>query len=108
MSRSASENGIASIRVSPGPRTGARLGLASDDPELLLKARRGGRVLEDDALVGVDDALGGLGHQGRFVEAGKNELQLARIGVDVTDRKDAGLGGLELLGIDRYQVFVEV
>lgn len=37
----------------------------------------------------------GEGAQGRFVEAGKDQLLLARIGVDVTDREDAWHRGLE-------------
>ena len=47
--------------------------------ELLLQAGRRGRVLEHDALAGADDALGRLRHQRRLMEAGQDQLQLARI-----------------------------
>ena len=46
-----------------------------------------------------------LRHQRGLVEAGEDELQLAGVGVDVADGKDALLARLELLGIDRDEVF---
>ena len=52
--------------------------------------------------------LGRLRHQRGFVEAREDQLQLARIGVDVADGEDAGHRGLELLGVDRDQVVVEL
>ena len=43
-----------------------------------------------------------------FVEAGQNEFQLARIGVDVADGEDSGRRGLEFLGVGRHEVLVQV
>ncbi len=47
--------------------------------QLLLQLGRAGRVLEHHALARRDDALGGLGHQRRFVEAREDQLELAGI-----------------------------
>src|SRR3979490_3595526 len=65
-------------------------GLESIDPELLLQARRRGRVLEHQPLVRIDVAVGLLRHQGALVESAQDQLQLAGIGVDVADGKDTG------------------
>src|SRR3954453_9078210 len=73
------------------------------DAELLLQARRGGRVLEGELLLREDVAVHLLGRERAFVEAGEDELELARVVVDVADREDAGGRGLELLGVDRDQ-----
>src|SRR5207237_5485793 len=75
--------------------------LQSVDPELLLQARRRGRVLEHQPLVRIDVAVRLLRHQRALVEAGENNLELARIGVDVADGEDAGDVGLERRGVDR-------
>ena len=71
--------------------------------ELLLQAGRRGRVLEGQLLVRMDVAVRLLRHQRALVEAGQDQLELARIGVDVADREDAGLAGLERRGVDRDQ-----
>jgi hypothetical protein len=42
------------------------------------------------------------------VEARQDQLQLAGVGVDVADREDTGHAGLELLGVDRNEVFIEI
>src|SRR5215217_1575607 len=81
--------------------------LGLGDAELLLQLGGAGGVLEHDPLARRNNRLGGLGHQGRFVEAGKDKLQLARIGIDIADGKNAGHRGLELLGIDHDGVVVE-
>src|ERR1700760_204494 len=80
----------------------------SVDAELLLQARRRGRVLEYEPLVRIDITVRFLRHQRAFVEAAQDQLELARIGVDVADGEDAGDVGLERLGLDRDQVFLEL
>src|SRR5207342_3225657 len=69
--------------------------LESVDAELLLQARRGGRVLEHQPLVRIDVAVRLLRHQRALVESGQDQLQLAGIGVDVADRENAGHIGFE-------------
>src|SRR6202167_5430085 len=71
---------------------------ASIDPEFLLQARRRRRVLEHQPLVRIDIAVRLLGHQRPLMEAAQDELELAGIGVDVADRKDAWHVGLESRG----------
>ena len=78
------------------------------DAKLLLEACRGGRVLEYHTFTGVHDALGRLGHQGRFVETGEDQLQLARIPVDIADGEDARFRGFERLDVNRNEILVEV
>src|SRR5579862_1325632 len=51
----------------------------------LVHDRARGRVLEELPLLRVEMMLDGEGGERRLVEAGKNELLLAGIGVDVTD-----------------------
>src|SRR5215208_3958143 len=80
------------------------LALLRHDAELLLQARRRGRVLEGELLLREDVAVDLLGRERALVEAGKDELELARIVVDVADREDAGHRGLELLGVGRNNV----
>src|SRR5688572_30276663 len=77
------------------------------DAELLLQAGRRRRVLEGQLLVRKDVTVRLLRHQRRLVKAGQDQLQLARIGVDVADREDTRLAGLERAGIDRDQILVE-
>src|SRR5216684_9039270 len=62
---------------------------SSHHPELLLQAGRRRRILEHQPLAGEDVVVGLLGHQGCLVEAAQDELELARISVDVADREDA-------------------
>src|SRR5690606_23320690 len=80
----------------------------SGDAEFLLQARRGSRVLESDLRIGICIFECGLRHQRGFVEARQNELQLARIGVDVTNRKNTWLARLELFRINSDQVLMQV
>ena len=49
----------------------------------------------------------GLCHQGRFVEAGEDQLELARIGDDIADAENARLFAFELGGINRNHILVE-
>src|ERR1700681_1084883 len=81
--------------------------IGSVDPELLLQARRRRRVLEHQSLVRIDVAVRLLGHQRAFVEAAQDQLQLAGIGVDVADRKNAGYAGLKSRGLDRHKVILK-
>src|SRR5215470_3092349 len=81
--------------------------LDSADPELFLQARRRGRVLEHEPLVWIDVAMRLLRHQRALVEAAQDQLQLARIGVDVADGEDAGHACLERTGLDRHEIVLE-
>ena len=69
--------------------------IGSRHAELLLQAGRRRRVLEHQPLVRIDVAVRLLRHQRALVEAGQDQLELARIGVDVADGEDAGHAGLE-------------
>src|SRR4051812_29704999 len=71
-------------------RPGTCRAALSRDSELLLKACRGGRVLEQQLLLRIDVAVHFLRRERTLVEAREDQLQLARIGVDVADREDAG------------------
>ena len=44
----------------------------------------------------------------RLVEAGQDQLLLARIGVDVAHREDAGDAGLEFLGVDLERLLLQL
>ena len=55
-------------------------------------------------LSGIDVAVRLLRHQRRLVEARQDELELARIPVDVADGEDAGHAGLERRGVDRDHI----
>src|SRR5216683_2899307 len=66
--------------------------------ELLLQAGRGGGVLEHQLLAREHVMIGLLRHQGRLVEAAQDELDLARVPIDVAHREDAGLAALEACG----------
>ena len=68
----------------------------------------GGGVLQVDALVGKDVGRGREGGERGLVEAREDQLLLAGIGVDVADREDAGLAGLELLGVDLERLLLEL
>ena len=50
----------------------------------------------------------GLRHQGRLMEAGQYQLQLAGIGVDVADGEDARGLAFEARGVHRDQIFMQV
>ena len=63
-------------------------------------------MLEGEPLVGMHVAMHLLRRERALVEAGEDQLQLARIGVDVADGEDAGGRGLEFLGIDRDQLLI--
>src|SRR5262245_46508853 len=89
----------------PATAQRSRRGLARY-AELLLQARRGGGVLEHEPLAGEAVMVRLLRHQRGLVEAGEDELELARVPVDVADREDAGHVGLERRGVDRDQLAV--
>src|ERR1700680_3892526 len=74
--------------------------IGSVDPELLLQARGRRRVLEHQPLVRINITVRLLGHQRTFVEAAQDELQLARIGVDIADRKNPGHAGFKGRGLE--------
>src|SRR5579871_2070144 len=82
--------------------------LASVDAELLLQARGRRRVLEHETLVRIDVAMRLLRHQRALVEAAENELELARIGIDVADGEDSGNAGLECRGLDRDEIVLKL
>src|ERR1700749_623426 len=89
------------VRPWRGPRV--IIPLESVDAELLLQARRRGRVLEHQPLVLIDVAMRLLRHQRALVETAQDQLQLAGIGVDVADRENARYAGLEPGCLDRHQ-----
>ena len=64
--------------------------------QFLLQAGRRRRVLEAQLLVRLADVERGLRHQRRLVKARQDQLQLARIGVDVADGEDARRLAFEL------------
>ena len=61
--------------------------------------------MEGQLLVGIDVAVDFLRRQCALVKAAQDQLELARIGVDIADGEDALLAGLEFGGVDRDQVF---
>src|SRR5215472_17085687 len=73
---------------------------ASRNAELLLQAGGGGRVLEDEPLARIDVVISLLRHQRAFVETRQDELELARIPIDVADRKDPRHARFERRGVD--------
>ena len=81
---------------------------ASLHAELLLQVRRRGGVLEDQLLIRIDVFVDLLRHERALVEARQDQLQLARIGIDVADGEDALLARLELLRVDGNQVLFEI
>src|ERR1700750_260180 len=93
--------------VKPDASSGWAMPRTSGYPELLLQVGRRRRVLERQLIVRINVAVRLLRHQRDLVEAGQDELELARIGVDVANGEDAGLAGLERFGIDRDELFVK-
>src|ERR1700756_822454 len=79
--------------------SGLRLTL-SHDAELLLQAGGRGGVLKNQPLAWIDVVVRLLRHQRAFVEARQDELELARIPVDVADRKNPGHARFERRGVD--------
>ena len=80
----------------------------SAHPELPLQAGRRRGVLEGQLLVRINVTMGALGGERGLVEAAKDQLQLAGIGVDVADGEDAGDVRLELCRVGRDEVLVQV
>src|SRR5437868_12835044 len=76
------------------PRTSAHA-------EFFLQAGRGGGVLEHELLVGEDVMIGLLRHQRHLVEAAQDELDLARVPIDVAYRENPALARLEFFRVDR-------
>src|SRR5712691_8270104 len=88
-----------------GAPSGLRLeAAASTHAELLLQAGRGGGVLEHQLLVREHIMIGPLRHQCRLVEAAQDELDFARVPIDVADGENPGLVGLEACGVDRNEL----
>src|SRR3954470_6874954 len=79
----------------------------SVDAELLLQAGRGRRVLENEPLVGIDVTVRFLSHQRRLMEAAQDQLQLARISIDVADCENPRHAGLERRRFNRDQVVLQ-
>src|SRR4028118_177252 len=93
----------------PPSRSGTWIvGIGSGHTQLLLEVGARGRVAEDQPLLGAAVAERLLAHQGRLVEAGEDQLQLAGVGADVADGEDALLARLEGFRLDLDQVLVEV
>src|SRR5215510_14690808 len=90
-------NGSA-VGVSPDP--------TSADTQLALQGGGGGGVLEQEFFARIDDVVSRLRHQRRFVKTRQNKLELAGIGVDVTDGEDARLACLEFCSVDGNEVLV--
>src|SRR5262249_962063 len=67
-----------------------------------------GRILEAQLVVRAANVERRLRHERCLVEARQNELQFARIGVDVADGKDAGRLTLESRSIHRDQILMQV
>src|SRR5207302_7340477 len=67
--------------------------------QTLVHQRARGRVLQELLLVRIQMMLDRERGERRLVESGQDQLLLARIGVDVADRKDPGEAGPELLGV---------
>src|ERR1700734_123030 len=76
--------------------------------EPLLHDRARGRVLQKLPLLRVQVVLDAEGRQRRLMKAAQNELLLARIGVDVADRENAGHAGLEVLGVDLERLLLHL
>ena len=81
---------------------------SAGDAQALLHRRAGGRVLQELLLGRIQMVLHGERHQRRFVEGRQDQLLLARIGVDVTDREHARDVRLEFLGVDLDGALVEL
>ena len=64
--------------------------------------------MEAEFFVWINIAKGLLRHQGAFVETGQNEFELAGIGIDITDGKNARCCGFKFFGIHRHKVFMQV
>src|SRR4029077_436269 len=73
--------------------------------QFLLQAGGRGRVLEHQLLLRIDVPVCLLRHQRGLVEAGEDQLELARVGVDVADREETGSACLERAGIGGDQLF---
>src|SRR3954454_8849684 len=95
------------VRETRFPRP-CSVGERSDYAELLLEARARSRVLEQEPLARAEVMEGFLRHQSGLVKPGENELELARIGIDVADGEDAGDRGFELRRVHGNEIFVEV
>src|SRR5579863_5885267 len=78
-----------------------------DAQTLLHDGTRGG-VLQELPLFGVEVMLDGKSGERSLVKAAQDELLLARIGVDVADREDAGNAGLEFLRIHLERPLLEL
>src|SRR5690606_33650969 len=70
------------------------------------RARR--RVLQELLLRRVEVMLDRERRQRRLVESRQDQLLLAGIGVDVTDRENAGYRRLEFLGVDLERFLLEL
>src|SRR5271163_1263000 len=76
--------------------------------EPLLHDRARGGVLQKLPLLRVQVVLNAESRQRGLVKAAQNELLFAWIGVDVTDRENAGHAGLEALGVDLERLLLHL
>ena len=77
-------------------------------PSFFLQLGRRCCVLKNNPFIGRNILLGSLCHESRFMEARKNEFQLARIGIDVADCINTGFRCFEFLRININQVFIQI
>src|SRR6185312_4077000 len=78
------------------------------DAQSLLHDRARGGVLEKLLLLRIEMVLDRERRERGLVKPRKNELLLARVGVDVTHGKDAGQASLNFLGIDPQGLLLEL
>src|SRR5690606_37664291 len=76
--------------------------------QTLVHDRAGRRVLQMHLLARLEVLLDGERSERRFVKARQDQLLLARVGVDVADREDAGNIRLELGSVDDDLLLVQL
>lgn len=64
--------------------------------------------MEQQLLFRINVTMNFLCGEGAFMEAGKNELQLSRISVDIADGENTRNAGFKLFRINRNEVFVQI
>src|SRR5690606_40300326 len=76
--------------------------------EALVHDRARRRVLQRHLLGGIEVGRDGERGQGRFVEAGKDELLFSRIRIDIPDGEHTRDVGLKLLRVDDNRAFLDL